>query len=430
RLALLESAVKRVFASMFFQRARDYIRVTPHRLEEEKMAVIVQRLVGSRHGERFYPDISGVARSHNFYPSPPMQSADGVVSVALGLGKTVVEGGAVLRFCPKYPRHLIGLSSPRDYLDYTQRTFYSLDLAPFEEETDPAAEPELIKLDLTAAEEDGTLPAVGSVYVPQEDRIVEGLLQEGVRIVDFAPILKNEVFPLPQLVKDVLDVAAAGMSGPVEMEFAVRLAKPEGDKPEFDVLQLRPLVIGRELIELNIEDHPLDDLICQCPQVMGVGRVDDIRDVVVVDKDRFERGASREVAAEVGRLNRKLAAEGVPYLLIGVGRWGSSDPWLGIPVAWEQISGARVIVEAGFKDFKVTPSQGAHFFQNITAMRIGYFTVNLDGAEAFLDWDWLLAQPAAEILKYTRHVRLAEPAVVLMNGHKSKGIILKPGLTS
>lgn len=429
RLAQLEAAVKRVYASTFSNRARGYMAATPYRLEEEKMAVILQTLVGAPHDTRFYPDISGVARSHNFYPTPPLKSSDGVVSVALGLGRTVVEGERALRFCPRYPRHLIALSTPKDLLEYTQRSFFALDLARSEDVTEPDHVPDLVRYSLDIAEQDGTLSMVGAVYSQEENAVYDGLSRAGVRIVNFAPILKHDLFPLPELVSAILRVIASGMNCPVEMEFAARLAVPRGEPKEFDILQVRPLVISRELDELEIRDYERADVLCQTSQILGVGRIEDLRDIVVVDHDRFERAASRDVAAEIGRMNAKLNAERIPYLLIGVGRWGSADPWLGIPVSWEQISGARVIVEAGFKDFKVTPSQGAHFFQNLTAQRIGYFTVNVengDDAGTFIDWDWLKARRARESLNYVRHIQLSQPLLILMNGHRSRGVILKP----
>jgi hypothetical protein len=279
---------------------------------------------------------------------------------------------------------------------------------------------------LEIADADGTLRLVGATYSAESDAIYDGTSRSGVRIVNFSPILKHKLFPLPEIVSRILELGASGISSAVEIEFAANISAPLGQEKEFAVVQLRPLVVSRELSELEIEDHERDDLICQTTEVLGVGRVDDLRDIVVVDVDRFDRGQSQAVAEEVAWFNARLFKDNVPYLLIGVGRWGSADPWLGIPVTWEQICGAKVIVEAGFKDFKVTPSQGAHFHQNITALRIGYFTVNPDNDESFLDWQWLAERPSIEERRFVRHLRLEDPLLVLVNGHRHKGVILKP----
>jgi CheY-like chemotaxis protein len=411
RLDQLIRAIVRVYASMFSQRSKDYIAATPYRLEEEKMAVIVQRIVGAPHNGRFYPDLSGVARSHNFYPTPPLVSADGIAAIALGLGRTVVAEGNCLRFCPAHPRHLVQFSSVRDILANSQRAFWALDLA-----SDDMRE---TRYDLDAAEADGTLAGVASTYSRENDAIYDGSSRSGVRVVTFASILKHDSFPLATLLERLLAIGHWGMGGPVEIEFAVDL-----DKRELAFLQLRPLALTHEMIELVIGDVDPHALICRSNRVLGNGRIDDLRDVIVVDRQRYHRGSSRQVATELAQCNAELA--GRPYLLIGVGRWGSADPWLGIPVSWEQISGARAIVEAGFADFQVTPSQGTHFFQNLTSFNVGYFTVNPDAGEGFVDWDWLAGVPAVRETSYVRHLRFEKPVVVKMNGKQGEGVILKP----
>src|SRR5215468_4470674 len=412
RLDSLIRAIVRVYASMFSRRAKDYIAATPYRLEEEKMAVIVQRVVGSAHGTRFYPDLAGVARSHNFYPAPPLTAADGIAAIALGLGKTVVGGGNCLRFCPRYPRNLVQFSSVRDILNNSQRTFWALDLAG---DTDMRE----ARYELDAAEADGTLAAVASTYSPENDAIYDGVSRAGIRVVSFAEILKHDSFPLAAVLDRLLGIGHWGMGGPVEIEFAVDLAARE-----LAFLQLRPLALSHEMLEVVIGEVEPDRLICRSNRVLGNGRIDDLRDVIVVDRQRFARASSRQVAAELAQCNAELS--GRPYLLIGVGRWGSADPWLGIPVTWEQISRARVIVEAGFADLEVTPSQGSHFFQNLTSFNVGYFTINPDAGEGFVDWDWLAAQPAVRETGYVRHLRFDQPVVVKMNGKQGAGVILKP----
>jgi CheY-like chemotaxis protein len=425
RLGQLIDAVKRVYASTFSTRAKTYLGTTPYRLEEEKMAVILQKVVGAVHGDRFYPDFAGVARSYNFYPISPATTADGIAAVALGLGETVVDGGACIRFCPRYPRHLVQFSSVRDVLQNSQREFCALTLRDVAfEDGRPAFE--LERLGLEAAEADGTLSLLGSTYSPENDAVYDGISRPGVRLVNFAPILKHRLFPLAEILEQLLEIGKEGTSTPVEIEFAVCLSAPSGAPKVFGFLQLRPLALSREMAELELGNEDPAHLLCSSPAVLGHGKIDDLRDVVVVDRHRFDRGRSREVAREVARVNASLTAAGLPYLLCGVGRWGSADPFLGIPVTWDQICSARVIVESGFKDFKVTPSQGTHFFQNITTSQVGYFTVNPDEDQGFLDWEWLARQPAIEELEFVRHLRFKDPVVVKMNGKKNEGVILKP----
>lgn len=426
RLDALLEAVKRVYASTFSRAAKTYIRSTPYRVEEEKMAVIIQKLVGRRHDDRFYPDFSGVARSHNFYPIKPMKAEDGIASVALGLGKQVVEGGATLRFCPRYPRHLVQFARIEDILKYSQKEFFALRLpAPG---NGAGVDLDLDAHQLEVAEGDGVLSAVGSTYSVENHAIYDGVSRKGARVVTFAPILKNDLFPLPEILNRLLALGQEGMSGQVEIEFAVNMTGPKGAPREFYLLQMRPMVIDQELERLSIIETPREDLICESSRVMGTGAIGDIHDVVVVDRDRFKRSESVRVAREVSAINLELLERRTPYVLIGVGRWGSADPWLGIPVRWEDISGARVIVEGAMKDIAVTPSQGTHFFQNITATRTGYITVGTGGRGGFIDWEWLAQQPAVRTESGVRHLRFDRAISVVMDGHRNRAIIVKPGM--
>jgi len=425
RLNDLLNSIKRVYASTFYKSAKNYIKVTSYRLEEEKMAVIIQRMVGNTHQNRFYPDFSGVAKSYNFYPISPQKSTDGIISVALGLGKTVVDGGNTVRFCPKYPTDLLQFSSVKESLNSSQKDFYALLLDGNSEFGYETHDMLLKKFDLDTAESDGTLHYVGSVHSAENDRIYDGLSREGSRLVTFGPILRNKLFPLPQILELLLDMGTWGMGTPVEIEFAVNMTPDQNNLKEFGILQMRPLVINHEVEELTIEDTKKEDIICYSTQVLGNGLINDIKNIVYVDYDKFERSRSIEVAKEVSYFNSKLLEENKPYLLIGVGRWGSLDPWLGIPVTWEQIAGAKVIVESGFKEFSVMPSQGTHFFQNITSFMIGYFTVDSNKL-GHLDWAWLKSQTNTESKVFTKHIELKNPILVKMNGHKNKGIILKP----
>ena len=426
RLTELLAAVKAVYASTYSPRAKAYMRATNYRMEEEKMAVVIQRLVGAVHGEHFYPHFSGVARSHNAYPSPPMAPGDGIVSVAVGLGKAVVEGGRTLAFCPVYPKNIMQLSSPEEALNTTQRCFYALKLQQDEPTQDIYTEANIEALPVERARQDGVLHWMGSTYCAENHCLYDGVSRPGMPVVSFANILKHHLFPLADLCRVLLQMGAYGMSMPVEIEFAADLTKREGSQ-EFAVLQMRPLVVNCQGQDVEIPTVTRQDLLAQSAMVLGNGRIDTIRDVVMVDVDAFDRSRSLETAREVAACNALLLREERPYLLVGVGRWGSSDPWLGIPVAWEQISGARVIVESDFLDMKVEPSQGSHFFQNLTSFQVGYFTVNRDLESHHLDWQWLMAQAPRETKTYTRMLRFEDPLVVRMAGATGRGVIYKPG---
>lgn len=428
RLVQLLNMIKLVYASIYFQKSKDYIKVTSYRLEEEKMAVIIQEMVGARHGNKFYPEFSGVAKSYNFYASPPLKSSDGIVSAAFGLGKTIVEGGSTVRFCPKYPQYQLNYSTIDDMLKYSQQKFFALEL-------DDSNESKLImndvfvkQYDLYKAEKDGTLSNVGSKYSKENDRVYEGSARKGISLFTLAPILKYKIFPLPEIIELLLDMGSWGMGAPVEIEFAVNLSTPDDKPKEFGLLQMRPLVVHNELEELEIDCYQKDDIICKSDNVLGNGIINNIFDIVFVDINHFDRSQSRAVAQEISEINSKLVGKGKGYLLIGVGRWGTLDPWLGIPVTWENISGARAIVESNFKDFNVTPSQGTHFFQNLTSFKVGYFTVNNYINQGFIDWTWLEERPGVEMRDFTRHVSLDNPITIKINGQQNKGVILKPGI--
>ena len=428
RLDELSEAIKRVYASTFSQHAKAYVRATPYRLEEEKMAVILQQVVGTAHGSRFYPDFSGVVRSHNFYPVEPMTFADGIAAVALGLGRTVVDGGKCLSFCPRYPRNLLQFSSVEDILANTQTEFCALALDGIHHGGGPGHLREA-RFGLDVAEADGTLHAVASTYSADNQAVYDGLSRPGPRVVTFAPMLKHEMFPLASILELLVRAGEDALGNPVEIEFAVRLPRTDNEPSEFGFLQIRPLTLARDHQDLSIGDVDSSQLICQSTKVLGNGRIENLHDIVVVDSQRFERSRSQEVARAVAHFNATLSAENRPYLLIGVGRWGSNGPWRGIPVEWDETSGARAIVEAGFHDFRVTPSQGSHFFQNLTAFQIGYFTVNPDAGEGSIDWPWLAEQAAVEEQGCVRHLQFSQPLRIVMNSKTSQGVIFKPEVT-
>lgn len=424
RLADVIEAIRRVYASTFSPRVKAYLTASPYRHEEEKMAVVLQRVAGRAHDDRYYPDLAGVARSHNFYAVPPLKPDDGIAAIGLGLGATVVSGDACLRFSPRHPRHVIQFSSVSDVLQNSQRMFYALRLHTTHRRTDGTPEFDLQQYGLDTAEKDGVLAGIGSTYSPENDAVFDGISRPGLRLVSFAPILKHGVFPLAPLLGDLLRLCEQGLGGPVELEFAANLG--DARRPhEFALLQVRPLAFARDAAALDVSVPDRSRLLCESASVLGHGQVLDVRDIVVVDSGRFGAVRSQEIASEIGRLNSALEASSRPYLLIAVGRLGSSEPTLGIPVVWDHIAGARVIVEAGFSDFKVTPSQGSHFFQHLMTFRVGYFTVNPESGEGFVDWQWLAGQPAASARCNVRHLVLTTPIAVRMDGREHRGTILK-----
>ena len=352
-----------------------------------------------------------------------MKAGDGIAEVALGLGKTVVEGEQSLRFSPKYPRHLAQFSSVENTLKDSQREFWALEL-PANGESTPETEFELSRFGIETAHRDGVLNLLGSTYSHENHAIYDGVSRPGTRLVTFAPILKGKLFPLADILSSLLELTQGAMGGPVEVKFAGNLSVPPGQPKEFYLLQMRPMVADLETDLVGLADAERGKVICQSPRVLGHGLIRDIRDLVVLDPARFNREHSAEAARDVARYNRELTSINAPYLLIGMGRWGSSDPWLGIPVKWEDIWGARVIVESGLADLDVAPSQGTHFFQNITTAGVGYFTIGSKANQGEIYWDWLSQQPALSETKYVRHLRLDDPLTIIMDGRTQEGAIL------
>ena len=423
RLAQLCDAIKLVYASTFFAAARKYLEVTPHRIEEEKMAVVLEPVVGTRHGDYFYPNFAGVARSHNYYPFGHMKPEDGVASAALGLGKTVVEGGPALRFCPTHPHILPQLADGEAFLNASQRTFFAVDLR--QPERGPGVDPDqaLVALDLDMAERHGTLAPIASVWSLENEAFYDGIHRPGVRVVTFAHMLKSDLFPLAHILRRLLQIGQAGMNRPVEIEFAVNL---QAERSEFAIVQVRPSVRGGEDDEqTDIDACPISDALCHSPHALGNGVIEGVQDVIYVKPERFDPGRTREIATQIGELNGRLMAENHPYLLIGPGRWGSSTTTLGIPVNWGQISAARIIVETTLENFIVDPSQGSHFFQNLVCFGIGYLTVDPRADRGDIDWAWLDAQPASSETEFLRHVRLEHPLEAHIDGRSSRAIVLK-----
>ncbi|MFH1502860.1 MAG: PEP/pyruvate-binding domain-containing protein [Candidatus Eisenbacteria bacterium] len=430
RLKELARAIRLVYASTYSADSKSYVESTPNRLEEERMAVIIQQIAGRRHGDYLYPNAAGVARSYNYYPMKGATSEDGVASVALGLGRMVVEGGRTVRFSPTYPNRLYQFSSTDDYVRNAQREFYALDLsrpAPAGA-SDGSPDSNLALLGIDVAEEHGTLHPVASTYSPGNDRVYEGLRKDGVHLVTMTGLLSGDRVPLPEALRFLLEVGMAGFTCHVEIEFAVNLADGADERSDIAFLQIRPLVFGGSAEDVDIDDVDPSGAISVSGSALGHGVIEGVRDIVYVRTPSFDRSKTSEIARQVGELNAKLKGER-PYVLIGPGRWGSADPWLGIPVKWAQISGTVCIVEAPLADIHVDPSQGTHFFQNITSFGIGYFTLDADDPAMRLDTDWLDEQSAATETELVRHLRFDEPLEIAINSKSGHGIILKPGLS-
>jgi CheY-like chemotaxis protein len=443
RLQELELAVKHVFASTYCENARAYLANTSRSIEEEKMGVLIQQLVGQRFDSRFYPHFAGVARSHNFYPVAPQRPEDGVAQLVLGLGGIVVEGGKALRFSPRHPRQLPGSGQPRQMLKASQSYFYALDLTLRLDPDHPDLDANPRRYPLEVAVEDGTIKPVGSVYDAANDRVVEDPSLDGPWLITFNNLLAHEAIPLAEALSELLELTETALGTHVEVELACdmgdwgrRLPRHRGHQarrsPTLYLLQVRPALVHSLTEGLDLGEIPHERLICRSESALGHGRFADLRDVVYVRRDTFDPAQSPRIAQEIGELNARLQEAGRGYVLLGPGRWGSSDPWLGIPVQWAQIAGARIIVEASPEGFNVDPSQGAHFFHNITALGIGYLTVppgatrGTPRPDGFVDWGWLDEQPARTETGFLRHVRLEQPLQAVLDGRDSRGVLARP----
>lgn len=439
RLREVCDAVKLVWASTFSSKARAYLKNTGKHVGEEKMGVIIQELAGSHHGDRFYPDFSGVVQSYNFYPIGPQKAEDGVAHMALGFGRIVVDGGLALRFSPQHPEVLPQFAKPKTLMDRSQRGFYALGMERHCCASDADLFSTMSYYGLDVAEKDGTLKAVGSVFDPDELRIHDSLRPRGPRVITFNNILKHRAIPLPEALLRLLELGQEGFGGAVEIELAVDMGDwgrrtPRGTsrlQPHLYVLQIRPFASSAQMTTGPEVRFTGDDLLCSTERSLGNGVSTDICDVVYVRYDRWEASKNKAIADEVGAINERLVKLDRPYLLIGPGRWGTSDEWLGIPVDWGQISNARVIVEASPKGYDVEPSQGTHFFQNITALQVAYLTLPAgrlaQDTSQFLDLAWLDEQVAYHATEHLRWLQLNEPVTAVLRGRHGRGVIAKPG---
>lgn len=425
RLKELEKAVKFVYASTFSNEAKAYRKLTPHLPDEEKMAVVIQKVVGRSYagGARFYPVFAGVVQSYNYYPVPPLSSEDPIAHIAMGLGKTIVEGRTVLRFSPSHPRNLHQFSTIDDFFNNSQKDFIALDLSNGGSSAlTYDKEPDLIHVEIDDGEADGTLELVASSYSEENDVISDSISQPGARLVTFGPILKNEIIPLAEILENLARLGRDAMGTNIEMEFAATF-DPQTRRTEFDILQMRPMVSRSVVKKVNFRDMNAADIVCSSDSTLGNGCITDVSDLIYVKPETFTNLKTHDIAAEIGDLNQKLKLENRFCMIIGPGRWGSSDPFLGIPVKWVHISHSKVIIEAAYGSFSTDPSYGTHFFHNLTSLGIGYFTVNPEREQGMIDWNWLNKQPVLADLKYVRHIRLAKPLDIRIDGSTGKGVI-------
>ncbi|HON54481.1 MAG TPA: PEP/pyruvate-binding domain-containing protein [Bacteroidales bacterium] len=425
-LRLLGKAIKSVYASVYYASSRSYIQATSNLISEEKMAVVIQDVCGTEDSGYFFPTLSGVARSVNFYPIGDEKPEDGIVNMAFGLGRLVVEGEKCLRFSPKHPKHILQLSTPELALKETQNHMYALNLKPEEFKTSIDESVNLAKFDINQIKHFRNMQHVASTWNAQDEMLIDSNLVEGRKVITFAHILKHDVFPLADIICDILNISQTEMRTPVEIEFAVNMDVDAGQDIIFNLLQIRPVADNQDYISINWDKIDKNDCIIYAEKALGVGNIEGITDIIYIREENFDNSRTKDIAAEINYLNKNLKEEGNNYILIGPGRWGSSDSWLGIPVKWSDISEAKVIVECGQKNFHVEPSQGTHFFQNLTSLGIGYLTINPFLDDGKFDREYLDSLEAVHESNYLRHIRFKVPLKVCIDGKNSRGIVIRP----
>jgi len=425
-LEMVTEAIKAVYASVFYHDSKAYMTATKNVIDEEKMAIVLQEICGNAYENRFYPSFSGVARSLNYYPIGAEKPEDGIANIALGLGKYIMDGGTSLRFSPAYPNNILQTSTLEFALRETQTYFNALDLCQmqFVPQVDDGFN--LLKLRVSDAEKDGTLRYIASTFNPQDQVINDSLYEGGRKIITFANILKHNVFPLAETLKEVLRIAQVEMGRPIEIEFAVNLDYSPLKQHVFYLLQIRPIVDSKEMVNENIGAIPEENAIITCKSALGHGITNDIYDIIYVKPEAFNASKNQLIVTELERINRELINQNRHYILVGPGRWGSADAWLGIPVKWSNISNARLIVECGLSNYRVDPSQGTHFFQNLTSFGVAYFTINPFQQDGSFDTEFLNAQTAQYESEYVRHIRFEKPMIMKVDGRKNKGVVMKP----
>ena len=424
-LRTVSDAIKAVYASVFYKDSKAYMTATSNLIDQEKLAIVLQEVVGSRYNDHFYPTMSGVARSLNFYPIGNEKAEDGIANIALGLGKYIVDGGQTLRFSPRHPHSILQMSTMDFALRETQTRFYALDLKNMAEAFSVDDAFNLVKLGLKEADAEGSLKYIVSTYDPYDQIIRDGYYPGGRKILSFVNILQHDVFPLADTLDQILRIGQQEMGRPVEIEFAVNMDPSDHTRATFYLLQIRPIVDNKEIMDEDLSLVKNEETILSSTSVLGHGIVGDVQDIIYVKTGAFNSSNNQLIAYEIEKMNRSFTDQEKGYVLVGPGRWGSSDSWLGIPVKWPHISNARVIVECGLENYRVDPSQGTHFFQNLTSFGVGYFTVNPFKGDGWFDEAFLNAQPAVEETEYLRHVRFDAPITIKMDGKKSLGVVLK-----
>ncbi|MFC1785442.1 PEP/pyruvate-binding domain-containing protein, partial [Candidatus Neomarinimicrobiota bacterium] len=423
RLDQLCEAIIRIYASTYFTDPKALLENSSYRTEEEKMGIIIMEMIGQEFNKRYYPTLSGIARNINFYPVSYMEREEGVATITLGLGKGVMEGEKSLRFSPKFPNILPQNFSVSETIKSSQTQFYALDINHNPNLLSNGENDNLIKYDLDAAETDGQLFWAGSVVSTDDNMIRDSLHYSGTRVITFAQILKWNQFPLAKILIELLEIGRNALGNPVEIEFSVNLNR-KINKVEFCLLQIRPMLqSGSHRLYEQINYHK-DDLLCKSTVSLGNGSINDIHDIIYVDIKKFNIAKTRAISEEIEILNKKLGKKN-PYLLIGPGRWGTADEWLGIPVDWNQISNTAAIVEVGLEKLPIDPSFGTHFFQNIAGMRIGYFTINHKGKQDCINHKNITKLPINEKMEYSTWIKVKQPLIININGNTGKGIIAK-----
>ena len=425
-LRTVSDAIKAVYASVFYKDSKAYMTATSNLIDQEKMAIVLQEVVGSRYNDHFYPTMSGVARSLNFYPIGNEKAEDGIANIALGLGKYIVDGGQTLRFSPRHPHSILQMSTMDFALRETQTRFYALDLKNMAEAFSVDDAFNLVKLGLKDADAEGSLKYIVSTYDPYDQIIRDGYYPGGRKILSFVNILQHDVFPLADTLDQILRIGQQEMGRPVEIEFAVNMDPSDHTRATFYLLQIRPIVDNKEIMDEDLSLVKNEETILSSTSVLGHGIVGDVQDIIYVKTGAFNSSNNQLIAYEIEKMNRSFTDQEKGYVLVGPGRWGSSDSWLGIPVKWPHICNAPLIQQCGVENYRVDPSQGTHFFQNLTSFGVGYFTVNPFKGDGWFDEAFLNAQPAVEETEYLRHVRFDAPITIKMDGKKSLGVVLKP----
>jgi hypothetical protein len=414
------NSIKFVYSSTYFDKARTYIKGTPKHIKDEKMAVLIQEVVGKKYECDFYPAISGVAKSYNYYPQGPCKAEEGIVYLALGLGKSIVDGGSSYAFCPERPKAPL-FGTPKAYMKYSQTNFYSLNLKSIYKFTNFNEEVSLNKRDIEIAKEHGILDKLASTYIYQDDQIYPGIYENGSIVVDFAPIIQDNLFPLVKAIKLLMRISEIELGHPVEIEFAINLPKNDSETAELVILQIRNMFTPDKKIDIEIDKISKQSTRVYSENALGNGVIEDIYDIVYIDQDFFDLSKSTIAVGQISKINKKLMDSKTKYVLIGPGRWGSTDPWLGIPVVWSDIAGAKVIVESPYKERHIDPSQGSHFFHDMMAAQVIYLIVKKDEN---IDWEWLKKQKIAEETEFLKHIKLKKPLKTAADGKIGKGVII------